>query len=176
MGNCCFVNTRVAPLVTDPPCANSTPLQQYNPFHAHYFALPLLLSQISNFKAIFIRPGQSQGLLYKQLCNWLIQSVTNPFPPTASGRRHAQTVRDRTSSYKIDQILVTKNILNPEGHQNHNIGSKVTAILLKGWILPIGGVSSGRVCACSPCSRLATIQPCSRPLLYIAITSNPIIF
>ena len=39
-----------------------------------------------------------------------------------------------------------KNFLNPKGHQNPISGSKVTAILLKGWILPIGGASAGRVC------------------------------
>ena len=32
-----------------------------------------------------------------------------------------------------------KNFLNPKGHQNPTNGSKVTAILLKGWLLPIGG-------------------------------------
>ena len=47
-----------------------------------------------------------------------------------------------------------KTFLNPEGHQNPISGSKVTAILVKGWILPIGGASSGRVCACSLRSRL----------------------
>ena len=31
-----------------------------------------------------------------------------------------------------------KNFLNPEGHQNPINGSEVIAILLKGWILPIG--------------------------------------
>ena len=36
-----------------------------------------------------------------------------------------------------------KKCLNPEGHQNSNSGSKVTAILLKGWILPIGEDSAG---------------------------------
>ena len=36
-----------------------------------------------------------------------------------------------------------KNFLNPEGHQNTISGSKVTAILLQGWILPIVGASSG---------------------------------
>ena len=36
-----------------------------------------------------------------------------------------------------------KNFLNPEGHQNPISGSKVTAIILKGWILPIGGASAG---------------------------------
>ena len=34
------------------------------------------------------------------------------------------------------------------------IGSKVTANLPNGWILPIGGVASGRVFACSLRSRL----------------------
>ena len=38
------------------------------------------------------------------------------------------------------------------GHQNCIIGSKLTAILINGLILPIGGVASGRVCAC-------TLQP-----------------
>ena len=35
-----------------------------------------------------------------------------------------------------------KKFLNPEGHQNPIIGSKVTAILLKGWILAIDGASA----------------------------------
>ena len=70
------------------------------------------------------RPGQSQGLLHKQA-------------------RHAQTVRDSSSNYKIDYVIVIKNFfLNIEGHQNPINGSKVTAILLKGWILPIGGASA----------------------------------
>ena len=37
--------------------------------------------------------------------------------------------------------------LNPEGHPNHMTGSKVTSILVNKWILPVGGVVSGRVCA-----------------------------
>ena len=51
-------------------------------------------------------------------------------------------VRDSSSSYKIDYIIVIKTFLNPEGHQNCIGGSKVTAILLKGRILPFGGASS----------------------------------
>ena len=35
--------------------------------------------------------------------------------------------------------------LNPEGHLNRITGSKVMAILLTEWILPVGGVASGRV-------------------------------
>ena len=68
--------------------------------------------------------------------------MTHPFPPTALRRRHAQAVRDSSSSYKIDYVIVIKNFLNPEGHQNPISGSIVTAILLKGWILPIGGASA----------------------------------
>ena len=36
-----------------------------------------------------------------------------------------------------------KNLLNPKEHQNIISGSKVTAILLRGWILPICGFSAG---------------------------------
>ena len=35
-----------------------------------------------------------------------------------------------------------KNFLNPGGQENLINGSKVTAILLKGWILPIVGASA----------------------------------
>ena len=57
--------------------------------------------------------------------------MSEPFPPTALRRRHAQTVQDSTSSYKVDYVIVIKNFLNPEGHQNPISGSKVTAVLLK---------------------------------------------
>ena len=65
--------------------------------------------------------------------------MSQPFLPTALRRRHAQTVRDRCSSYKKDYAIVIKNFLN----QNPITGSKVTAILLKGWIWPNGGASAG---------------------------------
>ena len=61
-------------------------------------------------------------------------------------------------NHKIDYVTVFKEILNPKGHLNRITGSKVTAILLNGWILPIGGASSGRVCACSLRSRLVYQQ------------------
>ena len=47
-----------------------------------------------------------------------------------------------------------KSFLNLEGHQNCISGSKVMVILLNGLILHIGGVASGRVCACSLRNRL----------------------
>ena len=47
-------------------------------------------------------------------------------------------VADGAFSHKIDYVTMFNEILNHEGHQNHITGSKVTAILLNGWILPIG--------------------------------------
>ena len=52
-------------------------------------------------------------------------------------------VGDRSSSYKRDNVIVIKALLNHKGHQNPINGSKVTAVLLKGRSLPIGGVASG---------------------------------
>ena len=103
---------------------------------------------------LFSRPVQSQGLLYKHLCHWLIDWLSHPFPLTALRHRHAQTVIDSSLSYKIDYVIVIKSFLNSEGHQNCIVGSKVTVILLNGLILPIGGVALRRVCACSLRSRL----------------------
>jgi hypothetical protein len=54
----------------------------------------------------------------------------------------------------IDFVKVIKNFLNPKDHQNPINGSKVTAILLKGWILPIGGASAGEGLPCSLRNRL----------------------
>ena len=100
---------------------------------------------------VFSRPGRSQGLLYKLLRYWLIQWW---FVKISLQRRHALTVTDSAFSQKIDHVTILKEILNPYGNPNRITGSKVTAILLNGWCLPIGGASSGRVCACSLRSRL----------------------
>ena len=81
---------------------------------------------------VISRPGRSQGLLYIHLRNSLINSFIHPLVPTALHRRHAQMVRDSSSSYKIDYVIVIKTFLNPEGHQNRITGSKVTAVLVKG--------------------------------------------
>ena len=61
-------------------------------------------------------------------------------------RRHAQMVGDGALSHKIDYFQEFLKTLNLKGHQNCTSGSKVTAILLNEWDLPIGGVASGRVC------------------------------
>ena len=52
-------------------------------------------------------------------------------------------VEDGALSDKIDYVTICQEIINFEGHPNCNTSLKVTAI---GWILLIGGVSSGSVC------------------------------
>ena len=54
-------------------------------------------------------------------------------------------VADWAFIYKMDYVIFLKEILNFAGHLNCIPGLKVAAILLKGWILPVGGVASGRV-------------------------------
>ena len=43
-------------------------------------------------------------------------------------------VADGAFSHKIDYVIIFEGILNLEGHPNRITGSKVTAILLNGWI------------------------------------------
>ena len=112
----------------------------------------------TGLNAVFSKPGQSQGLLYKKPCHWLVKSVSHPFPPIALRHRYAQTIRENSSSYKIDYFIVIQKCLNPERHHNPISGSKVTAIILKGLILLIGGVASRRVCACSLHRRLVSVS------------------
>ena len=51
-------------------------------------------------------------------------------------------VEDGAFGHKIDYITIFRDILNLKGHQNCITGPKVTAFLLNGWILPIGGASA----------------------------------
>ena len=60
-------------------------------------------------------------------------------------------------SHKITYVTMFLKILNLEGHPNCITGSKAMAILLNGWILPIGGVALERICACSLCSSLVLV-------------------
>ena len=39
-------------------------------------------------------------------------------------------------------VIISEEILNLEGHPNHITGSRVAAILLNGWILPISEASA----------------------------------
>ena len=56
-------------------------------------------------------------------------------------RRHTQMVGDGAFSHEIDWFPILLEILNLKGHPNCITGSKVTVILLNGWILPIIGAS-----------------------------------
>ena len=76
---------------------------------------------------------------------WLISLMGGHMTMTClSGKDHG----------KKNYVDILSGILNLEEYLNRCISSKVTAILLNGWILPTGGVPSGRVCACSLGSRL----------------------
>ena len=52
-------------------------------------------------------------------------------------RRHALMIEDGAFSHKIDNFTIFEEIINIEGHPNCTTGSRVTAILLNGGILPI---------------------------------------
>ena len=77
------------------------------------------------------RPGNARGCSTNTS---VINRVTDPLVPTPVWRHHAKMVRVSSSSYKIDYVIVIKSFLNSKGHHNPITGSKVTAILLKGWI------------------------------------------
>ena len=77
--------------------------------------------------------------------NSLTDSFCHPLVKTSLQRHHAKTVKKGASSHKTNYIEHISEILNLEGHLNCCIGSKVSAILMNGWILITGGVASGRV-------------------------------
>ena len=66
-------------------------------------------------------------------------------------------VADGAFSHKIDYFTIVLDMRNPKGHPMHNTRSKVTAILLKGWFLSVGGAASRRVWA----------QPAKQACFYI---------
>ena len=57
-------------------------------------------------------------------------------------RRRALMFEDGAFSHKRDYINILKDILNLEGTPNPITTSRVIAIFLNGWILPLGGASS----------------------------------
>ena len=76
----------------------------------------------------------------------LIDSLTHPLVKIPLRHRHALMVEDGAFCHKTDYVPYLNPNLNLKGHLNCFIGSKVTAILVNGKILPRGGVASGRVC------------------------------
>ena len=61
----------------------------------------------------------------------------------------------------------SKEILNLKGHLNRIIGSKFTAILLNGWILPIGGASAVKGLPLQPALQACLIYNIFMSLLYV---------
>ena len=51
-------------------------------------------------------------------------------------------VEDGVFSQKTDYVTFVLEILNLEGHSNRITGSRVTAIFMNWWFLPIGGASA----------------------------------
>ena len=61
--------------------------------------------------------------------------------PTALWHRHTQTDRDSPSSYKIDNVIVINNFLNPRASKSHQ-WLKSYGNFTEGVDLPIGGASA----------------------------------
>ena len=67
-----------------------------------------------------------------------IDSLSDPLVKIALRRRNIPMVGNCAFSHKIDYITIVLEILKLEGHKNRITGSRVAAILLNGWIFPIG--------------------------------------
>ena len=89
--------------------------------------------------------------------DWLINSFSDDLWKYLYGAATPKRLKMVLQVMKQTIYTFFSEMLNLEGHQNRCIGSKVTAILMNGWILPTGGASLGRVCACSLRSRLVFI-------------------
>ena len=104
-------------------------------------------------RTLLADPGKAGGCsTTTSVINSFIHLLILKFSESLWGS-HAFMVEDRAFSHKIDYVPISKENLNRAGHLNHFIGSKVTAILVNGGILPMGGVASGKVCpaACAAC-------------------------
>ena len=108
--------------------------------------------KIFSLGSIISRPWQNQGLLYKHLRYSL--SKRSGSLSQLYGAATPKVLEIGLPVIKKKYVVRIKNFLNPKGRKNPISGLKVMAILLKGLILPIDGVASGRVCACSLRSRL----------------------
>ena len=74
-------------------------------------------------------------------------------------------------------MLQFLDILNIEGHPNCITGSRVTAIFLNGWILPMGGASSMEDLQSTELPRLVLWQLDEKNCLcveyYVGLPTNP---
>ena len=86
-----------------------------------------------------------------QTALWFIQ-VHKPFPPSALRRCYPQTVRDSSSSYKIDYVIVIKNFQKSQrASKSHqwfkSYGHFTEGVDLAYWWSFIGGGSAPAACA-----------------------------
>ena len=110
------------------------------------------LGSLGNSKVYFWKDMFWLKVLVTSFIKW----VGHPCPPLDLRRDQVQTVWDGASSKQIEYVAQVWGILNFKGYTNLTIGSTLTAFFLDGWILPICGVASERVCACSLCRRLVS--------------------
>ena len=101
---------------------------------------PYMNTAVENWDGLFNQywfladPDKARGCSTNSLViNSLIESVSQLFPPTALRRRHTQTDRDSSSSFKIDYVIVIKISLNPEGHENPISGLKLKSMPSSSW-------------------------------------------
>ena len=81
-------------------------------------------------------------------------------------------VEDGAFSHKIDCVTIFKEILNLEGHPNCITGSTVIAILLNGWILPIGRASAVKGLRLQPAQQACFIHCPSWRRYYLLMASQ----
>ena len=106
-------------------------------------------------------PGKARGCLTNTfVIHWLSHWLSHPLVKIYLRRRHNQMVKNGASSHKTNYIEIFSEILNLEGHLNRCVGSAVTAILLNGWILHTGGVTSDRVCPAACAANLFIKYSC----------------
>ena len=84
-------------------------------------------------------------------------------------RHNALVVEDGAFSHKMDCAKNFKEILNLNEHPNYITGTKVTVILLNGWILLIGGASSVKVLRLQPAQQACFVENTLR--LYFLCTA-----
>ena len=88
----------------------------------------------SIFPCIFSRPGQSQGLLYKHLCDSFIQKW---FVKITLQRRHALTVADGAFSHKIEYVTILRRFQIPKGIQIALLVQKLRRFCFMGGFCPL---------------------------------------
>ena len=93
--------------------------------------------------ALLADPGKPRGCSTNtSVINWLIKSESDPLVKISLRRRHSLMVEYGAFSHKIDQVTFFGGDLKSRRASKSNTGSRVTTILLNGWILPTGGASA----------------------------------